>query len=494
MTTAILRTPRADQERSYNQVEFAAVSQGVRIAAYVGPEATGTFRGVPVVAPSALASLGVDLVVACSPLPDDAATWLTCAGWPAAKLLSYATDAAAVHDCWGSVDGNLVSRRHRHGSNGATTPHVQYDPLGGVETCDQEPALDAGQRRAITARVFDAYRRAVADAPASGPYAVGRDWGAFLRRTRPAFYEAVAHADLDALDQLLANFLRNELTTGTFGGRVGYETFVAAGSRVLNRVRRQHHVWQYSVDRPDLNRVVSPRVGNPFGVRIAEGVIHANTFMNDCRAQYVGELLESVERPVVLDLGGGFGGFGHQLLINDRRPVYVGVDLPENLIVASYFLMAAHPEARVLLYESRDQVLDAETLRQHDIVLMPNFMLPQVTHRAVNLFANFISLSEMDYASIVEYLQQVDRVTDGYFYHENVLDNGVDFEFQPVSAFPALPHFKVLWNAPSRWPMFSAASPLHCHGEFLAARRDLDVSAYLRSGAGHPARGASAAA
>ena len=57
----------------------------------------------------------------------------------------------------------------------------------------------------------------------------------------------------------------------------------------------------------------------------------------------------------------------------------------------------------MLLYQSPDQALDAKTLREHDIVLMPNFMLPRVPDRTVDLFTNFISLSEMDYASIAEH-------------------------------------------------------------------------------------------
>lgn len=493
MTTAILRTPRADQQRTYNEVEFAATSLGVRIAAYVAPDARGTFRGLPVMLPSDLSALGVDLVVAPTSLLAEDVTPFIEAGWPAERLLSFATQQAEVRERWGADSGGLAWRRHGR-TAGVATPGVHYMPMDGVDAGDQAPALPPDQLRAITGTVFAAYRRAVADAPASGPYAVGHDWGALLRTTRPTFYSAAARGDVETVDRLLASFLRNELTTGTFGGRAGFENYVQAGDRVLNRLRKQHRVWACSVKTPDLSRVVSPAVGNPFGVKVGPGLVHANTFMNDCRAQYADELLGAVERPIVLDLGGGFGGFGHQFLSSGRAPVYVDVDLPENLLVASYFLMAANPGKRVLLYESRDQVLDAATLRQYDIVLLPNFMLPQVADRAVNLFTNFISLSEMDYPSIVEYLRQVDRVTDGFFYHENVIDNGVAFDFHPVSAFPALPHFTLLWNAPSRWPMFSPSSSQHCHGEFLAARRDLDVSAYLRAGGASMAPGSSAAA
>lgn len=478
MTIAILKSPQADKARKYNQVEFVAASHGVRVAAYVTGDAKGTFRGLPLVRPSDLSALGVEMVVAVTPLLPAHVDPFIDAGWPVSRMLSFASHGAEIRARWNIGNGGLASRRPTLMGN-ELTPRVEYTPIGGVAVDDQTPALEPAKLRAITEQVFAAYRRAVADAPTSGSYKVGRNWGAFLKMSRPTFYSAAQSGDVDTIDRLLANCLRNELTSGTFGGDAGFKDYVQAGRGVLKGLRDQHHIWQYCVKDASLARVVSPTVGNPFGVKVANGVVHPNTFLNDSRAQYIGDLLAKIERPIVLDLGGGFGGLGHQLAAHNAGTVYMDFDLPENLMVASYFLMAAHPDKRVLLYQSRDQALDAHTLRQYDIVMMPNFMLPQVADRAVNLFTNFISLSEMDYASIVEYLCQADRVSDGYVYQENLLDNGENYEFYPVSVFPDLPHFTKVWSAPSRWPVFSPSSPSHCHGEFLYARQDLDVTRYL---------------
>ncbi|MFN7980621.1 MAG: putative sugar O-methyltransferase [Vicinamibacterales bacterium] len=482
MTIAFLRTPQADSTNAFNKLEFEAASHGARAVAYVSAGEKGTFRGLPLVTPSDLASLGVDMVVSPLPVSADELRMLTDAGWPVSRVMSHTTEREQCRALWSQNGGQWMAAR-RPGMTGTDlAPAVQYAQVGGPAVGKVVPELDATALLAITTRAFEAFQLSRADAPTSGPYAIGRNWGNFLRASRPNFYAAVEKGDVDTIDALLADCLRNEMTTGTFGSGVAYEAYnswVAAGSAIVAGVRAQYNVWRYCVSNPDVARLASPPVGNPFGVWLDHGIVHANTFLNDCRAQFVTDLLAPVDRPLVLDLGGGFGGFGHQLLTNGSNAVYVGFDLPENLIVATYFLMAAHPEKRVLLYQSRDQVLDARTLREYDIVLMPNFMLPQVPNRTVNLFTNFISLSEMDYASIAEYLRQVDRVTDGFFYHENLLDNGENYEFYPVSVFPALSHFKTLWTAPSRWPFFSPSSPHHCHGEVLAARRDIDVARYF---------------
>lgn len=482
MTIAFLRTPQADSPNAYNKMEFEAASYGARAVAYVSAGEKGTFRGLPLVPASELSSLGVDLVVSPLPISAEDMQLLSAGEWPISRVLSHTTDRERCRAVWSEDGGEWMATRRPGMSGTDLAPRVDYARVGGPAVGHVAPALDAAELLAITTRVFEAFQLSRADAPSSGPYATGRNWGAFLRASRPNFYAAVEAGDVETIDRLLADCLRNEMTTGTFGSGVAYEAYnswAAAGSAIVAGVRAQYNVWRYCVARPDVARLASPPVGNPFGVWVGDGIVHANTFLNDCRAQFVAELLAPIERPLVLDLGGGFGGFGHQLLSNGSNAVYIGFDLPENLIVASYFLMAAHPEKRVLLYQSRDQKLDARTLSQYDIVLMPNFMLPQVPDCTVDLFTNFISLSEMDYASIAEYLRQVDRVTRGFFYHENLLDNGENYEFYPVSVFPALSQFKTLWSAPSRWPFFSPSSPHHCHGEVLAARRDLDVTRYL---------------
>jgi len=141
--------------------------------------------------------------------------------------------------------------------------------------------------------------------------------------------------------------------------------------------------------------------------------------------------------------------------------------------------VSAPPDQRVKLFTDPEERLDRERLAEYGIVLRPHCILPKLAERSVDVFMNFISLSEMSSVTIAEYLAQVARVTRGYFYQENLLDNGEGYEFYPVSVFPAMPQFRRVFSTPSRWPFFSAASPVHSHAEQLLVRADLEVGRYF---------------
>jgi putative sugar O-methyltransferase len=451
------------------------------VAGYVDASASGSFRGLPVLSPAGLAGQHIDMVVAASPLTRAIRQPFDAVGWNPSRLLSFATDAPECIRLWDAADTPWLAARAVQLADGRVSHAPCYARMEAPAIDDVPSCVAPSVQRDIVARLLRAYLRAAADAPISAPYAVEEKWRVGLRAGRPRFFHAVATQNVEALQELLASFFRNELTLGMFGGREGYDGFVSRGRHVLAELRQQFNIWKNSVSTIDFRRVASPPVGNPYGVSIDGAIVHPNTLMNDYRAEHVLGLVEHVERPIVVDLGGGFGGFGHQLISRRDDVVYVGFDLPENLLVASYFLMSAHPAKRVRIYESSTQPLDPETLRQYDVVLLPNFMLPSVTDRAVDVFVNTVSLSEMEYPTICEYFHQVDRVCRGFLYHENVLDNGDYTEIYPEYTFPELINFKRLSSAPSRWPWFSPTSPAHCHGEFLFVRKDIEQGRYLRS-------------
>jgi putative sugar O-methyltransferase len=419
----------------------------------------------------------VDLLAVPTPADEDLREYLARSGWPARRVAYFGDDRAGAMGQF--AQGRfLVHRESRLGDAGLEQQRIAFEVLGiGIE--DVEPALPHEARLAITAKLLDACVLARECGPTEGPYVVGRNWGRFLQVTRPHFYDALERQDVEAMEALLGHCFRNELTSGILGGKPAYEAFAAAGAGAAEGLRQHFNVWRHSVSRVDVSRLGFPAVGNPYGVWLDGYLVHANTMLNDHRASLVRDLVGHLDHPIVAEIGGGYGGFGRQWLMLDAPGTYVNFDLPENLIVASHFLASAHPDKRVLLFDDPSMTLDLDTLRSADVVLMPHFMLPRLADRAVDVFMNFISLSEMGASTIHEYLAQIDRVTRGFFYHENLLDNGEGYEFYPVSVFPPMPSFRRLFSTPSRWPFFSAASPVHSHGEQLLVRTDLEVGRYL---------------
>ncbi len=326
-------------------------------------------------------------------------------------------------------------------------------------------------QRAVVAQLLESYRRATADAKNAPPaYRVGKNWESLLRTTRKDFYDAVDARDVDWLTLRLANFCRNDLSTSILGGEAGFRAF-AAHPQQEPWLLQHMDVWRALVDgEHDLSEAAMPPIGNPYGYDVEGWTINWNSFVNHARAFRVLRLLEEEPRPVVAEIGGGFGGFAHQLLRTGRPLTYVNFDLPENLLISSYYLSLAFPEKKILLYDSPDLSLDRAVLEQYDAVLMPNFMLPKLQDRSVEFFINTISFSEMEHATICEYFAQIDRSGERYFYHENLSCHPAYKGF-PVAVFPRLTHFRQLFASFVPWHGMDASAIGHSYVAQLFERR-----------------------
>ena len=96
-------------------------------------------------------------------------------------------------------------------------------------------------------------------------------------------------------------------------------------------------------------------------------------------------------------------------------------------------------------------------------------MLPYFKDNSIDLFINTISLGEMGYDTICEYLKQIDRIGSGYFYHENIA-NIPAYTGYPVSTYPEMKNFKQINTAISRWGSFDAYSKDYIYTENLLVK------------------------
>ncbi len=327
------------------------------------------------------------------------------------------------------------------------------------------------QQNKITSDVFEAYKHADLEyLSVDERYRTGENWRKFMEEARPNFYGAIQQSDTEVLSGLLNNFFRNELTGGTFGGKEGFDIF--CDSEVEYQTLRDYfNVWKHCVPDTPIRVLDNPKVGNPYGVLIDDSIINANNFCNHYRSTHLNGLICDINRPIVAELGGGFGGLAYYLSKGSANFTYINFDLPENLMVSSYYLKSIFSDKKIKTYDGSNLKLDREELEKYDLVLLPHFCLPLLQDLSVDLFVNTISLAEMDFINIKTYSIEIVRVTKKYFYHENMLDNGSAYKYYPTSVFPALAHFKLLMNAPSRWPAFSLLSPSHCHMEYLYERQ-----------------------
>ena len=384
------------------------------------------------------------------------------------ELLCYSENAAHCFEYLNVPVPVLIETHHLE--NDVLKTDIRRYRIHRKVTEDISAPFSAEEQRPLIKQLHRAYRDALEGyAEASEPYQPGKNWKGVFRNSRKEFYSMIESDNIAGLTEQLNHFCRNSLSTYIMGGKERYERFKKSG--VPEWLEHNFKVWAYSVgEKTMLEEAEMPPIGNPYGFDIEGILINSNCFPNHYRAHFIAQLVRESRNPVIAEIGGGFGGFAYYLINRGENLTYINFDLPENLIVSSYYLSMAFPDFNILYYQSPDQILDEQLLNEYDILLMPNYMLPKLDDHSVDCFINTISFSEMEIGTVREYFRQMERIGKKYVYHENLACRP-GYRGYPVSVFPRINGFSEQFKAISRWKGFDAYSGNHVYHEQLFVRQ-----------------------
>lgn len=143
-------------------------------------------------------------------------------------------------------------------------------------------------------------------------------------------------------------------------------------------------------------------------------------------AYYVSNILRHTDLPTtrpitVCEIGGGYGGFAKLFKQTFRRATVIILDLPQCLVLSSFYLSSNFPEARIgTIYDFPwDAVLEDERLSGYDFVLLPWWYIDRLRGECVDLFFNSASMQEMTREYIDFYVGHIQKAARGYFYWVN---------------------------------------------------------------------------
>ncbi|MFC0167421.1 putative sugar O-methyltransferase [Pseudoduganella danionis] len=310
--------------------------------------------------------------------------------------------------------------------------------------------------RAIVERVMASYNKAKAvqkDAPEE--YQVSHMWLPIYQGFMGDLMQTMANRDVDKLMKIYGNFFRDQSTIGIHGMPVDMQSTYFSGniteeakSNYLADVMHRMQIWLASMGKTHkLEALQTPLVGNPYGFYIDGQFFRAGVDYQHYYATIISRLIRSKQHKTVLELGGGFGGLGHFLMRDNPDLTYIDVDLPENMALSAYYLLAGCPDKKVALYGEID--LATADLSQYDAVVLPNFAMAELKDDSVDMAFNSYSLAEMSLNNVANYVRQFSRLSRKFIYHINHTaippvrsdDFAFDFEkFELISRAPAL------WN------------------------------------------------
>lgn len=109
------------------------------------------------------------------------------------------------------------------------------------------------------------------------------------------------------------------------------------------------------------------------------------------------------ERPIVVEIGGGWGGFAYQFKKTCPICTYVIIDLPQTILFSGVYLKTTFPDARTFIYGENGQMAPTGNIRDYDFVLMPHFSTQSFRLPQVDLGINMISFQEMTSEQVLGY-------------------------------------------------------------------------------------------
>jgi len=104
--------------------------------------------------------------------------------------------------------------------------------------------------------------------------------------------------------------------------------------------------------------------------------------------------IRGIERPVVCEIGAGWGGFAYQFKTLFPRSTVVIVDFPELFLFSATYLGAVFPDARMLFVGTEDAP-SADGWRAADFVFVPHTLSRLVSAMPLDLTINMVSFQEM---------------------------------------------------------------------------------------------------
>src|SRR4030095_4129728 len=119
------------------------------------------------------------------------------------------------------------------------------------------------------------------------------------------------------------------------------------------------------------------------------------------------------ERPVVCEIGAGWGGFAYQFKTLFPRSTYVIVDFPELFLFSATYLATVFPDARLAFVGAGEAPV---TAGDADFVFVPQALASCETIGSPDLVVNMVSFQEMTDAQVRHYAEMAARAGSPLIY------------------------------------------------------------------------------
>jgi len=239
-----------------------------------------------------------------------------------------------------------------------------------------------------------------------------KEWNRIAALIKEHFFDLKMHLKKDKI----INFRKdNRLYQKLFNDQFYYlnpsDTYTKSYLQSIDLILEYHRLAS-KIDKTLLASVSESIAGNNIcahyrGKRVSEKLLFHTTVVNDLINIIP---FNSDKRSVILDIGCGYGALSRMLHYYTANSCHILLDLPETVVLTSYFIKYNFPTAKIaLLDDIIDDLNHFEKLTlKYDFIIITPSVLNFVKSRSVDLVINTASLGFMQKEYLEFYLSEID--------------------------------------------------------------------------------------
>jgi hypothetical protein len=107
---------------------------------------------------------------------------------------------------------------------------------------------------------------------------------------------------------------------------------------------------------------------------------------------------------IVVEIGGGWGGFAYQFKTLFPKITYVIIDLPQVFLFSAVYLKTLFPDAKVFMLGDEPATGGIDDPRAYDFIFLPHYGIENLKIDDLFLVVNMVSFQEMTSAQVDNYI------------------------------------------------------------------------------------------
>ena len=115
-------------------------------------------------------------------------------------------------------------------------------------------------------------------------------------------------------------------------------------------------------------------------------------------------------RKIIIEIGGGWGGFAYQFKTLFPETTYVIIDLPQAFLFSAVYLKTLFPASNSFIHGEQPAIYWRDNPKAYDFIFLPHYLIENLKLNDIFLVINMVSFQEMTSAQVESYVSKVARL------------------------------------------------------------------------------------